>query len=349
MKRLRALFERRALDRVFAVMETPSAAITEFAARYGEGYCSYPDIAERFAFWDAHLRRRAAIADDAVPSAYLTECDQGLYGGMLGGDVQYMADPNTGWISSMVPPLLSDWSELDALMIDIDHEIFQRFRRQLETFVAGAAGRFGISHFILIDSLNLVFEFFGATKTYMALYEAPELVRRAIDFAFELNVMVQEAFFAADVLVGGGTCSNMVEWIPGRVVSESIDPFHMTSVADFERWGREPVERILGHFDGGVIHIHGNGRHLVEAASTIHGLKGVYLGDDKGFASAFDVLSEMRGRVGAMPLILACEFDEFVSALRSHTLTGGVLYRITGAPDAATANRTMEVVRAYRC
>ena len=43
----------------------------------------------------------------------------------------------------------------------------------------------------------------------------------------------------------------------------------MTSVAYFEQWGREPAERILGAFDGGVIHIHGNGRHLLEAAATL--------------------------------------------------------------------------------
>ena len=54
----------------------------------------------------------------------------------------------------------------------------------------------------------------------------------------------------------------------------------MTSVAYFEQWGREPAERILGHFDGGVIHIHGNGRHLLEAAATLRGLKAILLLDD---------------------------------------------------------------------
>ena len=66
--------------------------------------------------------------------------------------------------------------------------------------------------------------------------------------------------------------SNFAQWVPGRIVSESIDPYHMTSVDYFEQWGREPAERILRHFDGGVIHIHGNGRHLLEAAATLQGL-----------------------------------------------------------------------------
>ena len=71
-------------------------------------------------------------------------------------------------------------------------------------------------------------------------------MREAIEFAFQLNVEVQRTFFQHAPLLAGGTCSNMVEWIPGRIVSESVDPFHMTSVDYFEQWGREPVERILG-------------------------------------------------------------------------------------------------------
>jgi len=348
MERLRTLYDRRAMDRIFAVMMIPSRAISDFAARYPAGPCDYPDPEDRLAFWDAHLRSRVEVLDDSVPSAYLSECDQGLYGGIVGGEVRYAADPETGWISSMVPPVLKAWSDVDALTANTRSEAFRRFRRQLDVFRSGGTGKFGISHFILIDGLNFVFELVGATETYIALYERPERIRQAIDFAFDLNVMVQETFFAADVLVEGGTCSNMVQWIPGRIVSESVDPFHMTSVDDFERWGREPVERVLARFDGGVTHLHGNGRHLLEAVSTVRGLKAIRLGDDRGYPRAFDILPEIRQRAGDVPLVVACRFEEFVRSLRRERLTGGTLYQVADVPDAATANRVMEEVRRYR-
>jgi hypothetical protein len=63
--------------------------------------------------------------------------------------------------------------------------------------------------------------------------------------------------------------------MPGRIVSESLGPFHMTSVAYFEKWGREPAERILGTFDGGVIHIHGNGRKPEEKRTRARQLTGL--------------------------------------------------------------------------
>jgi len=348
LPRLRSLYARQARDRVFASMVVPSRALEEFGRKYEAGYCARPDPAERVAFWDRLLCERASLEDDSVPSAYLSEMDQGLYGGLVGGKVQFMAHPENGWISSMVAPVLGDLAEVERLDFDPGHPWFGRYLDELDTFVRGSAGKFGVSHFILINGLNFVFELVGATETYLSLVERPALVRRAVAFALKLNVAVQEAFFEHVPLLRGGTSSNMVEWIPGRIVSESVDPFHMTSVDYFETWGREPVEQVLARFDGGVIHIHGNGRHLLEAVSTLEGLKAVFLGDDRGFPKAFDVLDELRRRTGDLPLVVETDAERFTEKLTRGTLPGGVHYKVDGLPDVDTANRLMERVRAYR-
>ena len=330
-------------------MKVPSPALDGFQQRYGDGFCDYPDPAERIEFWDRLLKERTGVEDDSVPLVYLSEMDQGLYGGLLGGDVQFMTHAENGWISSMVAPLLDDWSEFDSLAFDRSHPWFGRYLKQLDTFVKAAAGKFGVSHFILIDGLNFAFELVGATETYLSLDERPEMVRRAIELAFDLNVAVQEAFFERVRPLEGGTVSNMVEWMPGgRIVSESVDPFHMTSVDYFETWGREPIERIIGHFGGGVVHIHGNGRHLLEAVSTVKGLRAMFLGDDRGFPAAFDVLDELQNRTGDLPLVVQTDFNGFTEKLNAGALPGGVLYKVRGAPDIETANRCMERVRRYR-
>jgi hypothetical protein len=348
LARLRQLYERRGEDRIFASMEVPGMALAEFRRQHREGFCAYPDPPERIAFWDTLLRERAAVEDDSIPSAYLSEFDQGLYGGLLGGEVRFLCHPENGWISSMVPPLLRDWAGFDHLQLDESHEWFQRYLRQLEVFVEGAAGKFGISHFILIDSLNFVFELFGATRTYVELLDHPERVRQAIDFALDLNVRVQETFFDRAPGLAGGTYSNMVQWIPGRIVSESVDPFHMTSVDTFEAWGREPVERILAHFDGGVLHLHGNGRHLLPAVRSLRGLKAIYLADDRGFPPAFEVLGNLKAIARDLPLLVAVDFERFQSALQERRLVGGVFYQVRGVPDTDMGNQWMERVRAYR-
>ncbi len=348
LDRLRRLYSRQAPDGIFASFEIPSAALDGFQERYAAAFCDYPDPRERARFWDRLLAERAALEDDSVPSAYLSELDQGLYGGLLGGDVRFLAHPENGWISSMVPPLLDSWLEFGRLELREDNIWLDRYRRQLEIFAAEARGRFGISHFILINGLNFVFELIGATETYLSLSQDPEMVRRAIDLAHTVNLRVQRMFFDAVPLLEGGTSSNMVQWIPGRVISESVDPFHMTSLKDFEAWGRGPVERIFGEFDGGVLHLHGNERHLIESAASLRGLKAVFLGNDKGYPPVYDVLDGLRQRSGDLPLVIEIPMARFVDGLERRTLAGGVFYRVKGETEVAEANRLMEEVRSYR-
>lgn len=104
LRRLQCLYGQRYQDIVLASMQLPSAVLREFAKNHPPGHCEYPDISERVSFWDSYLRERTAIRDDSVPSAYLSEMDQGLYAGLLGGSVQFMCDPDSGHISSMVAP-----------------------------------------------------------------------------------------------------------------------------------------------------------------------------------------------------------------------------------------------------
>jgi hypothetical protein len=367
-ERLIRFYDRQSGDRILATMSIPSPALRAFQAAYPHAECGYPDPAERADFWDRYLGERAALEDDSLPSAYLSEFDQGLYGGLLGGKVRFMAHPDVGWVSSMVPPLLKDWSEFERLRFEPDHPWWQRYLGQMRIFVERSRGqtveaasrrfqneaagcrfyRWGISHFILIDSLNFVFELVGATNTYLSVDERPETVRRAIELGYELNVRVQEAFFETVGLFEGGTFSNFGQWLPGRIVSESLDPFHMTSPAYFEKWGREPAERIISKFDGGVIHVHANGRHLLRAASTLRGLKVILLLDDLGYPAAFDVLADLKAQAGEIPLAVFAEHQKFTERLRRRDLPGGVLYQVKNVPDAAAANRLMEEVRAYR-
>ena len=348
VERLRALYERRAGDQIFALFELPTAALGRFAEKYTDPFCEYPDPEERIRFWQEHLAEHVAVEDDSIPSAYLSEMDQGLYGGLVGGDVRFVAHPDNGWVSSMVPPLLGDWPEFEKLSFSESSAWFGKYTRQMKIFAEGAAGKFGISHFILIDSLNFVYELVGATRTYASLFDCPELVRRAVDFAFDLNLKVQQTFFEYNPLFRGGTASNMAQWIPGRIVSESVDPFHMTKVRYFEEWGREPVERMFAQFDGGVAHLHGNGRHLLEAVRSVKGLKALMLGDDRGYPPAIEALPALRPRAGDVPLVAHVEYPLFLEKLKRHELVGGVFYKVKGAPDASAANRTMEQVRAYR-
>lgn len=346
--RLRNLYDRKAQDQIFAFMDVPTLTMEKFAREHQSGYCNYPDPFERIAFWDSYLHERMKVYDDSIPSAYMTEMDQGLYGGLIGGEVQFLCDTDTGWISSMVAPILKDISEFEQIEIDTDNKWFQCYINQLDIFVKKSAGKFCISHFILIDSLNFVFELFGGTDTYLYLIEQPELIKRAIDFALDLNLIIQNKFFDVVPQFNGGTCSKRVQWIPGRIVDESLDPFHMTSVDYFEEWGRGPVERIFNKYDGGIVHLHGNGHHLINSVSTIKGLKAIHLHDEKEDLPVVNISKDIKEITKDIPLIIEVNFNDFREALEDHRLPGGVIYQVLGVPDIDTANSYMDKVRSYR-
>jgi hypothetical protein len=96
------------------------------------------------------------------------------------------------------------------------------------------------------------------------------------------------------------------------------------------------------------LHLHANGRHLLEAVASLRGLKALCLLDDIGFASSFEVLPHVRQRVGDLPLVVFVDYAPFQEALEQHSLAGGVFYRVRNVPDAATANCCMDQVRSYR-
>jgi hypothetical protein len=271
-----------------------------------------------------------------------------LYGALIGGEIQFLSDPDTGWISSMIKPMYEDLTQFRPGVVDREHAWFRKYVHQLKVFSEVSGNHFGISHFILIDSLNFIFELVGATKTYLSLFECPEKVEEVIDFAFQLNVEVQKAFFENTPSYKNGTFSNFAQWIPGRIISESVDPFHMTSVEDYEQWGKENVEKMFSEFDGGVLHLHSNGRHLLRAVSQLRGLKAIYMLDEKDNPLAFDVLTELREQAGDVPLVVGVDDHKFEQQLKKHSLPGGVLYVVRSHKSVDEVNRLMEKVRKYR-
>ena len=116
-----------------------------------------------------------------------------------------------------------------------------------------------------------------------------------------------------------------------------------------EEWGREPIEKLFANFDGGVIHLHSNGRHLLETVSSLKGIKCIYIGDEEfNPPHAYEMLEDLSSRRGVVPIAISIPFDIFTDKLSKKKLVTNVLYDVTGVPDICIANRLMEQVRAYK-
>jgi len=350
MERLRGFYAGESRDRIFAKMMVESAALRTYAGVYPDGTIPYPDLNIRADFWNSYLSEQTDLIDDSIPAAYMSEFDEGLYSALLGASIQFQYLPETGRVCSMSKPLLEKFEDWRSLKLDTDGYWANQYKKQLEFFKQDGQLKYGISHFIIINGLNMSFELRGATNAFYDVIEFPEEMKEFFDFARKVNFWVQDTFFEIIGLFEGGTFSNYGQWMPGRIISESIDPFHMASIDYFEEWGRDTLEKVFARYDGGCLHIHqGNGKHLIHTASTVKGVKIISIVDENfNDDKAYMHLEEYDKLRGEIPLIITIPYDIFMVMMEKGQLPANNFYNVKNVPDAATANKAMEKILEYR-
>jgi hypothetical protein len=349
--RLFRLFEGKGRDEIFATTIIPSKALKEYAAVFPQAEMEYPDLHARAQFWDAYQKEGENLEDDSFPQAYMSEFDEGLYAGLLGAKIRFLNNPEWGWVSSMSVPFIEDVKDLKSLSFDTGCSWAEILKKQLLFYADYAKDKFGISHFILIDGLNLLLELRGATNMYYDCLDAEEEVRKFMALARDLNYWVQDTFFDAIGFHDGGTVSNMGQWIPGKIVSESLDPYHMAAPDFFYQWGLKGIEEMFSRYDGGIFHIHsGNGQHLVPLAAKVKGVKMIsFIDENWNSFKAYQRLNEIDAERGDVPVGISIPYPVFKEKLEKHELPGNVLYTVTGVDSEKTANSLMKHVKSYRC
>jgi len=350
MERLDGLFSGQCRDQVFARMSVHSPVLERYSTYYPEGDLPYPSLEERRDFWNSFLSEQTELLDDSMPVAYMAEFDEGLYTALLGAPIRFQYLKETGRVCSMGDPILKEFSDWRSLKMDKECYWAKQYIKQLEFFKSDAQSKYGISHFIMIDGLNMLFELRGATNAYYDIMEHSEEIEEFFEFTRQINFWVQDLYFETIGLFEGGTFSNYGQWMPGRIVSESIDPFHMASPDYFEEWGRENAEKAISRYDGAALHIHhGNGRHLIHTASTIKGAKIITMSDEMfNRDKAYMHIEEIDKLRGDVPMIISIPYPLFIDLLDKGTLTSNIMYIVMNVPDVSTANRAMEKVIKYR-
>ena len=351
INRLNELLTGRGMDRVYAIMPQRNPVIAEYAAGHQAGEVPFPDIEERAQFWTRVCAAHpAGLLDDSVPNCYLWEFDQGLIGGVLGADVRMLCEPASGHITSMTKPLAHNLEEALQARWDESSIWWRRYIGQMDVFARAAARNgFGISHMTVLSGLNFLLELCGATDAYLALIDEPALAREVMAYSVRINQIIQRAFFDHVPLYAGGTASYAIQWMPGRVIAESVDSFHMTSVDWFEEHGRWILEQTVQPFDGMMMHLHANGLHLLQGVSTVSKLQIITLGDDVTVPfRIYERLAELDKLRGPVPLAASIPCAVFEERLNAGTLTPNVLYYVQDVAGVDAANRLMERVRAYR-
>jgi len=351
--RLRALYEGRGEDRIFArigVRQPPDRL--DYIAREVAGIsCDvFPSVDQLFPLWEEYLAFYEAIEDDWLPAIYPRQYDQGLYGALFGATMELDRVDGPGWICSMTSPLDGKtYSELLERAARPDETWIERMEADLRMFAAKSGSRFGIAVAITIDGLNLAMQIRGS-QALLDLQDCSGDLKAFLQAAVDLNILMVKRQRAAIGMECDGGVHDFFNagWMPEQGVPMSVDCYNFCHREVYAEFGRSYQQQLIDHFGGGNFHLHGNGRHLLPELAKLRGCIVVGIGDDGSRVRAIDDLASLKSTAESLTLAVRCDKDTFVRRLREKSLPGGVYYRVGGVHHIDDANRLMESVRNYR-
>ncbi len=295
-----------------------------------------------------------AVEDDTLPIVCPhLHFGESVCSGLLGGKVRYIG--TASHTCSGAEPLLPTWDGLDELRLDDDNPILKQVLKMLELAAANSRQEFFLTHFILMDALNLAVELRGTTQAYIDLIVCPDELRRLMEFGIELNEWFlrhqENVIRPHNQAVSGG------HPITGRgpmwgAIFDSVDAYTLCHPQTYLDFGLEYQSRLLERIGGGMMHTHGTAVFdLLPHVAKLKGLMATQVGNDLHGGETFPMLPklrEARALAGEVPLVkLRLSAEEFERGIRARLLVGNAQYVVPcETPDQA--RRYIEMARNYR-
>ena len=294
----------------------------------------------------AHLRDSLS---DLIPLAYPTyNFGESIWSALLGGEITFSGTDTATWSHCMTPPI-KDLKKFKFPPIAPQNPWLMKMQEVTDYFVKNIEPVCDVTPFIVDDCINLLVELRGASAAYTDLYDYPEIISRFVDWSVDVNMQV---FDAQSKLLTEFTDASIGEhplrkYSLSRMPHFGIDAYGMCNAKIYEQYGLEQHQRMVAHYGGARMHIHGNGRRLCELVALIKGLNCCLMGDDVGFPPAWTVVEELKKRMHPVPIEVAIPREAFLKGLKEKTLPGGVMYRL-GAQSLSEENEIMGQVFEYK-
>ena len=313
--------------------------------------CYIADPQNRAALMEEYRRQinsRPKINDDYIPAVYPTaHLGESYCAAMLGADVSFYGMAN--YTCSGAKPLITCAKDLDRLVIDPDNYWIKFICDALEHFCGLAGGEMLIVPIIAMDALNLAVELMGSTEAYTAVYEAPELLHKIMEFGVEFMAYVykiqdeiirpyNDKALGADSSAFGGLLM-------------SVDAYTVCSPEIYKTMGLEYQQKLLEKVGCGYMHMHGFGLDtLLPLTAQLPAIKDYRLGRDLKAQENLPVesITWMRETLGAdRQISVYVSQDEFIEGIKNRTLPFNARYSCW-TDNMETANKMVEMAKSYK-
>lgn len=353
LNRYFSFYERRLEDGILATIPvSPESGARQQKADAGETRVKECLLLEDL---DGYMQRQQSRLDvnewlcDIIPTLYPTgPFGESIWSGLLGADIIFAGNNVHTWSYSPAP-LISSIDSFHFPRIPADNFWFGKMLEVTKYFTQNLKPKYDMAHFIFMDCLNLLVELRGAMSAYTDIYDFPDFAERFMDWSVRENIRLYDAQSALtkDFVATAFGGHPAYKYAHCNIPDLSIDAYGLCRKEVYESLGLEQHKKIVEHYDGGRLHIHGNGRHLCRLVSRIGRLTSCSMGDDVGYVKAHTIADQLKDDMHPIPISVSIPIEAFSKRLKDRSLPAGVCYSVTGAGSVDEANDIMQRVFDY--
>ncbi|MFH2068894.1 MAG: hypothetical protein ABII89_05470 [Candidatus Omnitrophota bacterium] len=352
LDRYLAFYERRLEDGILAhIPAPPEESPVQPAVETGEPRgrkCLLLENLEGF-FLRVKAQNFTNCLGDYIPLVYPT-CNFGesIWSGMLGGDILFAGTNLHTW-SHCPTPVIGTIETFNFPEVKEDNFWYNQMLRVTKYFADHLEPVCDVQNFIFMDCLNLLVELRGAAA-YTDLYDYPDFVEKFLDWSVKENIRVFDAQASlvkelVRTAYGDHPC---YKYARCNIPDISIDAYGLCRKEFYVSFGLEQHKKIVEHYGGARLHVHGNGRQLCRLVSKIEKISECWFTEDVGYANPYEIVEELKEEMHPIPIRINIPKEIFVKKLKERALPGGITYVVSGAENLNEANQIMLKVFDYR-
>ncbi len=206
---------------------------------------------------------------------------------------------------------LLPWEECLGMKVDLEHPWFRKYVEYTDALIRRAAGRFPVSHGMLMGPLDYAVALRGHEQIVFDMMEEPENAARLLrEMGDVFLLFTKDIWRRIPTYLGGHYDAQYRLWAPGTTARMQEDAIAVMSPALYREF-IQPVDRaIAANFEYPFIHLHATSMIVLDELLEIREIKAFEVNQDIGGPAFRDMLPYLRKiqRAG-MPLILRGELS----------------------------------------
>ena len=212
--------------------------------------CQKPET--YFQYWDNILSRRAALADDDVPTATV-DMGPAFMPGVMGCPVYF--GNGTSWSGH----ILQDWSDLDKfkeVLFDDRNPWIKRLKELIVYFAEQSRERCAVGVAMLTGPGDIITALRGPSQVCLDFYENSEEIKELLQICTDAWIAVNKVQLDLIPSLEGGYCDNYDIWTPGRTSYFADDTSILVSPAIYREFLFPYDTQIAASLETPWMHVH---------------------------------------------------------------------------------------------